>query len=308
MDENREKIKKIISVACASAGAAFALLCAALWGAVQIISLWNVIGSIEIVYITATILFGVGSAALAVVGALLGFKNKEYGAVFCVYSFALQLMQAVNSILVQGYSWDWRSPIMIAGNTAFIVSLLSLAVATVLAKKQRGIITALGGSVLSLVSGFLLSLLIAGEENYELFTAGFIIFGLGGAVILTVGGIASLKGKNSFGVIAVGLLCALMFYLIFCLSLNGIIYTLLGIGGSIWVLIGGVMVADSRENGFVVIAFGIIFLLVWLALMAFKNWLMAIAAVLICGAVVLTGAKALFMYREKNDNINIKSN
>lgn len=79
-----------------------------------------------------------------------------------------------------------------------------------------------------------------------------------------------------------------------CTQFKGIAHLVLGMSGTVMVIIGGMLIADSNESGFIVVSFGIIAALVWLFLIfIFLNAAVGCGLLCVIADIVITGAFAI---------------
>lgn len=187
-------------------------------------------------------------------------------------------------------------------NLCVIFSVIITVIAMVFARKPKGYTLSYVGGYLSFMA-FITGMFYTYFGRVSNFMAVFIIFGLLSCALPLASAKRAKRGKGlSFELTVLGLLFQAGIFLLlatYCSLFGGMVYTMLGMGSVITIAVGGILVADNLESGFVILAFGIIFMLVWLFLICFNFgfWLLC-SAVFTDAAVIIYMSQSILMRRK----------
>lgn len=287
MEKSNKKSFAIVALALSVVGAALTLVtAAAIFGGAM-----GFLLMMPLTYLACEVFFTVMTTLLAIVGGVYAYRHKKYASELSLFALIFQILNSVLYIAL--YEVILRlDGVFILGTVFQVVSTAVLAVALGFVEKPERFFITMAGPVFGMFGGIVLIVVssinvVAEAENSTLLFAGFIITALVITALAFTGGSFSHYGKESFGLTIGALLFQGVQFVLICVMLTGIHFVLLGIGGLLFVIIGGILVADGHENGFMIIAFGIIFFLVWLFLLALENLGIMIGAFLVIMALVM---------------------
>ncbi|MCM1438628.1 MAG: hypothetical protein NC131_05385 [Roseburia sp.] len=284
-------IKRIIASVLMFIGAAFVLT----YGV--FIGLAGKAAGVELAQtVAASVVSGV-SAGMLTGGGALTLSGKKQAFILSLVGLAIAFVVYVPVCFLSvpaGALYKWMKNLLLACR---IIAPVTVAVSLIVMPKIKGALYCMC-CFFSVITALFLS--CYGYLRYESvgLLAIYVIFGALGFLFAALGGVfAHKKRESAFSMTLMALLVTAGQFIIacaMCTQINGIVHIILGFGGLIMSIIGGVLIADTNESGFIIVAFGIIFLLFWFLYTLFMvNKAIALGLLCVMVSLILTAALVL---------------
>ena len=259
-------------------------------------------------YFSAILFFAFGAVLFLIFGGMFHLRHKKFAYHYCTIGAACSSIAFILSQFIKLLSY-WSSADLICMNLFIILSLTLPFISLILAPKQKGFMLLYLGLIASscgttLLIGYSIFKSMSGSG----IAVGFIILGFLALLFPELTIIRAIRGKEiNFEMVILGLLFQIVQFLLTCtlcgVEINAYV-VLLGIGSVIPATIGGILINDSIESGFALVAFGIIFFLAWLIWIWWALGIsMFLGAVLTVAGVIIYVIEAFFMRNNKNIKI-----
>lgn len=300
-------MKKTISASVIMfASAALAITCSVLLLLPVIVSSLNkyIDGKAASMFLACCLCLTAGSAFL-ITGGILLLVRKKFAYWFCVTGTGFIISDFLMIAMVFKLLNYWRYAYSISMNLCIIFSFILACVGICLTPRHKGYTLAYLGMVISVGGASELVIYCLYALNSAGLAAGFIVLGLLTFILSAVAVVRAIRGKNlSFELMILALMFQIGQYLLMC-TLTGVAINayipLLGIGSAIPITIGGILINDSVESGFQLVAFGMIFLLAYLLAVLFVlGAVMFIAGLLTVAGVVIYVGETILISKNRN--------
>lgn len=242
------------------------------------------------------------SAVLLFTGGILVLKDNKFGFIAAIAG----LIMAFSPIIPLCFTYAATDGLSIIEISKYIKSTLLACriIAPIIVATSLVIMPKFKGALYSVNCFFALlsSLFLGWAALYKgvdsVWVALMFVFGALGAVVAGLGGgISQKNGERAFSLSLFALLIMagqFIFACAMCTQMDGIIHMLLAFCGLILAIIGGVLIVDTNESGFIVVAFGIISLLVWVLYTMFMlDKAIALGLISVMVSVILSAASVL---------------
>jgi hypothetical protein len=225
--------------------------------------------------------------------------NRNLAYEFCLICYALAISIFVFDVIFTMSKWN--TAVTIIANIGGIGSLIFYFVSCILLHNQKNYFLA---TFFAFIPFYILG--IASSATTTLnnvpisYAVGFIILGLFSIILSLVGGILTRKNKPyGFELNVTAILFEVLQLIIFCAMATetiSIVVMILCFCGVAAIAVGGILISQSVEFGFVITSFGIIALLVWIGLLMFSfSILISISAIAMIIAIILFMSNAVKM-------------
>lgn len=299
------KVRKIVSSVLSFVGAAF-LICFAVFGCLISLSLSATVNGAMV--FAMIILTGVPLIIVGLIvwgGIWILATERKIAFELNLFAILCTLIYLITFLASGVFPWFYQLNLVFA--TLFLVAAEIFV--PDYGKKSHAFVAAF----VCLLSGVLFFVylklgLAHSEYSADSYAYGAVVCAVIGGGLSGAGVVRSRKGRTyGYECSLLGLLMMAAQYLIVCTVLTDlfhIVYVLLGIGGIITVIVGGVLIADVVESGFVITSFGIIFLIVWVGMIfLFVGWTVAVGVICNLIGIVLVMVNAIEQRRAQNSGM-----
>ncbi len=299
--------RRIVASVLAFVGAAFILaygVCAGVAGNLLEYGLAKII--------SAAAVAGV-SAGLLIAGGLLCLLNKKYAFILAVGGLLLAFLVIVPLCFI-GFNpaesagvtvvqvKKWLKNLMLASR---IIAPVAAIAALIIMPKFKGAVYCVT-CLFPLLTALVLGCYVYFRLTSKTYMVVFIILGALGGLFAALGGVFTHKKREgAFSMLLMALMVMAGQFIIacaMCTQLNGVGNMILAFCGLIMTIIGGILVADTNESGFIIVSFGIILLLGWILYTMFLvNKAIALGLLCVMVSIILAAAVVLGARTKKEE-------